>query len=116
MTAPRTGEGVERNERLALLLGWKYRADDFGDERWFDAKGVARYPGYQPRFDRWFLFPELQEYARGLDTAQMSDIEARIIRVLQMDGRGSYADDFGMWTITPTILGNAILEVCGEGE
>lgn len=108
-----------KNERLALLLGWGRCATHLGEE-WYkqvstDGLHIThRHPkpeGVDLDFDQWERFPELQAYIRGLDVNQrrrLNDaIWPRHSSEDLLPGRVT-----AVATITPGILGSALLEVC----
>lgn len=110
-----TTEVESVNERVALLLGWERGT--------LEGTWIAPLTGRStsvtmqmrpPDYTQWDRFEEMQEYVRGLQTDQMSAVELAVINALSMNGAGSYWQDFGLWTVTPTILRDAIDEVCGE--
>lgn len=106
---------TNKNEQMALLLGWE-RFED----REFDGFD-GRYSGWDrgrewmtddvPDYTAWERFPEMQEYVRGLDYERSIAVHAQaqqgvIPESLYEPNRSI------LGSITPTILRDAILEVC----
>ena len=105
-------EGVERNERLARMLGWERepRHTYSGKERVSTRLQWHRgryWTGLTPDYTTWARFPELQEYAQGLmrDLPKYTDLHGAVVR---QTGALTWL------RITPEILGDAILSVCGD--
>lgn len=121
---------TDPNERMMALIPWRGQICECAKAAMTALYNTGNTRGYKemssdpkwaefeanpPRdFTQWHHFPEMQEYVRGLDAERMSEIEARLINELKMGGLGTYHEDFGMWTITPTILRDAILATVGE--
>ena len=117
-----------KNERLALLLGcgWgrykrhvgnsdnngkRFIIEDFEKVAWFirPADGdepIAHDGGGCPDYTQWDRFPEMQEYVRGWESKQIWDLSIEIGKELDRDALTIWA------YVTPTILGDAIDEVC----
>ena len=102
-----------KNERLALLLGWastpqgwwmhKIERTSLGIDR------VVEHPC--PDYTQWERFPEMQEYVRGLTAYEQDKIARWFEFNVDADSPAYFAAFIGARDITPTILGDAILEV-----
>ena len=88
------------NEQMALLLGWEHRESDGWWQRITD--GACAGP---PDYTQWDRFPEMQEYVKQHE--QFVEIHDRILDTIDEHFELAWA------YITPTILRDAIVEVCG---
>jgi len=112
-----------KNERLALLLGYRWMehvehripvlvsAAFDGSDRWVPSaqRGTIGIPD----FDSWERYPELQAYVRGLAPEVHALIDVALTTAIAAGG-GSNETPPCWIDVTPTLLGSAILEVCGE--
>jgi hypothetical protein len=95
---------TDPNERMARLLGWerdpahKWHYWTRGDEFCLDEP---------PDYTQWERFPEMQEYVRGMGREKRS-------LVLYGEFLRRAIDFPPLLNITPTILRDAILEVCDD--
>lgn len=115
----------DANERVALLLGWEREEGQRAVGQ--DRNGLLYEPtiqwlgpqvdstrrrdhnyGFAPDYTTWERFPDLQEYVRGLPT-----IRRQVLWPMVRDAGGIEFHHEALTNITPTILRDAILEVCG---
>lgn len=108
------GDGVNPNERIAILLGWR-RARS---QRWMPpGSGPIAFRSttfdHPPDFTDWARFPDLQAYAADMDGERRSAL-ARSLLVSLGYQYGPSPWPGAIFDITPTILRDAILEAVGE--
>jgi hypothetical protein len=122
-----TTETRDANERLALLLGWKWwvhksdlasahpgrRFLSEGDISWFAVPAAGAEPVYEryqddtPDYTQWDRYPEMAGYVRGLSDRDANRVLDAVEEMLVEQGYGDYM----LLYITPTILRDAILAV-----
>ena len=96
------------NERVALLLGWK-RTTTAGFS-WVDPNGRLH---YEPDFAKWASVPEMLRFIEGLRFSQCHAIAAVLTRMSDSAVTGRLGVLQFICETTPTILRDAIDEVCG---